>query len=330
MVKSVFIVSADSCKTPTFGYRIKQAFHNLGWKVDTFNYRKYQMHRFQISRDLINISLMSKVKEVEPSLILVLKGESIEKGVIKEFSDNGIKTVCWTLDDPFGEFSEFDEIKNRNEYDYFFVFDPYYLTPLIETGQPNSHYLPCAVDPALHREQLFTHGPFKYYDVSFVGSHSYEREVFLYGLIDYNIKLFGYRWKKKTKSWLYEKISNKIYHAHKSVNDLNETCKIFNETKINMNHHLIHSRAGLNLSTFEIPATNSFQLVDYFDELPNLFEIGKEIVCYKDIDEAKQLIDYYLKHPKERERIALAGHKRVIKDHTFTHRIKEMLEVIGE
>ena len=328
MVKSVLIVSGDSCKIPSYGYRIKKAFLNLGWEVNIFNYRQLQMHRLKFTRNLVNVALLNKARDIKPDVLLVLKGESIEESIIKGISDEGITTVCWTLDDPFGEFSKFDEIKNRNEYDYFFVFDPYYVPKLKKTGQPNAYYLPCAVDPEIHKEQIPMRNRIYKYPLSFVGSHSLEREILFCALIDYNSKIWGYRWKNKVKGLLKNKISDKIYHAHKSVKDTNTTCRIFNQTKINMNHHLNHSRQGLNLRTFEIPATYSFQLVDYFSELPNLFEVGKEIVCYHNIEEARQLIDYYLEHPRERERIAYAGYQRVLKDHTFEHRIKKILEVI--
>ena len=37
-------------------------------------------------------------------------------------------------------------------------------------------------------------------------------------------------------------------------------------------------------------------------------------------------IDYYLEHDKERKAIQKAGHEKTIKDHTYTLRIKKLIE----
>lgn len=49
------------------------------------------------------------------------------------------------------------------------------------------------------------------------------------------------------------------------------------------------------------------------------------MVCYKDIDEAELLVNYYLKHDEERERIKLLGVEKAKKKHTFKNRITEFM-----
>jgi spore maturation protein CgeB len=73
----------------------------------------------------------------------------------------------------------------------------------------------------------------------------------------------------------------------------------------------------------------SFQLADYRKELPNLLKPKREVVLFKSIEEAKELTDYYLDNPDERDKISIAGYKRVIKEHTIGHRIKEILKKIS-
>ena len=106
-------------------------------------------------------------------------------------------------------------------------------------------------------------------------------------------------------------------------------CEIFNTSKINLNIHYPHSRESVNLRTFDVLATKSFLLCDYFEELPNLFEIDKEIVCYKDVKELRKKIEYYLENEDERNKIIEAGYKRVLKEHTFYHRMKAILDTIS-
>ena len=103
-------------------------------------------------------------------------------------------------------------------------------------------------------------------------------------------------------------------------------CRELNLSKINLNIHAHHSFEGVNLRTFEIPATNSFMLCDYFKEIPNLFKLGKEIVCYHDVEGLKELIDYYLDedNKEERDKITKRGQERVLKEHTIKQRMERI------
>ncbi|MCK4817938.1 glycosyltransferase family 1 protein, partial [bacterium] len=53
--------------------------------------------------------------------------------------------------------------------------------------------------------------------------------------------------------------------------------------------------------------------LDYLVE--NIFELGKEVVGYTDIEEVPELVKYYLAHETERQHIAIAGFKRAKTDY---------------
>jgi spore maturation protein CgeB len=326
MDKTVFLVTHDNSTKPTYGYRCKRAFESFGWNVKTFDYRFIQLHRSDLTKSIWNKVLLKRALDLNPDMVFVDKGESINPGIISKITSNGIKTANWCLDDPFGEFSAFNNIKNRNEYDSFFIFDPYYVPKLKETGQENAFYLPCSVDPELYREEIPAERRNYSEDVSFIGSHEPKRQETLEHLRDFNLSIWGYRWPHISKeSPLFKHVKRETIRFDRSLEDLKAYCRTMNESKINLNIHSNHSRAGLNWRAFEVPATKSFMLCDYLSETDNLFRQGKEIVTYRSIEELKELIPYYLDNQEEREKIALAGHKRVVRDHTFKNRIKEAL-----
>jgi len=116
-----------------------------------------------------------------------------------------------------------------------------------------------------------------------------------------------------------------------------EYVKIFNASKININLHSSSYHEGVdpegdfvNPRTFELASCGAFQLVDYRSELDSLFEIGKEIICFKDLRDIREKIRYYLDHPDERQKIADRAMKRALGEHTFENRMEEMLSVILE
>jgi glycosyltransferase involved in cell wall biosynthesis len=72
--------------------------------------------------------------------------------------------------------------------------------------------------------------------------------------------------------------------------------------------------------TFEYPACRAFQLTCADNRLSHYFDVGKEIVTYRDVDELVEKIHYYLNHNEEREKIAEAGYQKVSTRHTWRHR----------
>lgn len=111
---------------------------------------------------------------------------------------------------------------------------------------------------------------------------------------------------------------NELYSSTKiAIGD--SLCKDFTDT------HYFSDR------TFEIPGRGGFQIAPYIPGITDCFKDREEIVLYSfgNWTQLKNLIDYYLENDSERERIREAGHERTKRDHTYTQRVKTMLEVMG-
>jgi len=102
----------------------------------------------------------------------------------------------------------------------------------------------------------------------------------------------------------------------------------FRDTAVNLNLIKGNSETGLNLRHFEITAAGGFMLTYPTAELPRYFEIGKECVTFAGERDLLEKIRYYLAHPRERLEIALAGQRRTLGEHLYSHRINELVEII--
>ena len=94
---------------------------------------------------------------------------------------------------------------------------------------------------------------------------------------------------------------------------------VINATRINLNLTLDRYVPGLRQTKgrpFEITLSGGFVLTEYAPDLEKYFEIDRELVCFEDIKEAAQKIEYYLSHPDEREAIAERGYMRACRDYT--------------
>lgn len=107
-----------------------------------------------------------------------------------------------------------------------------------------------------------------------------------------------------------------------------------------MINYYISSLVGVNFSKssddsgtqmkarmFEIPACKAALVTEYTEDLENNFEIGKEILCFKNenelLDSLKQLTN-----EKYLTEIINNGHNRFLKDHTSHIRLSQLLEKI--
>ena len=83
------------------------------------------------------------------------------------------------------------------------------------------------------------------------------------------------------------------------------------------------------MRTFEVMAAGGFLLTEDIPTLHELFEDGKHLVTYRDADDMVEKARYYIDNPREREKIAAAGQEAVLRGHTYTHRIREMLGILS-
>jgi len=103
---------------------------------------------------------------------------------------------------------------------------------------------------------------------------------------------------------------------------------LFNESRIVLNLHLSDL---LNTETrvAEVLGAGSFLLSETLSD-PDLVRAGTHFVQFSsgDIEELADSIRYYLAHENEREAIALNGYRFIHENHTYTNRIRTILETV--
>ena len=79
---------------------------------------------------------------------------------------------------------------------------------------------------------------------------------------------------------------------------------------------------------FDGPMSGSFYITHDNPDLQLVYEVGKEIVTYQTIEECVEKVRYYLRHDKEREAIAMAGHKRATLEHSWRKRFGVIFDLL--
>lgn len=120
----------------------------------------------------------------------------------------------------------------------------------------------------------------------------------------------------------------KRYHGEAWGRDM---FSLLARSKITINQHIdISENYANNMRLFEATGMGALLITDWKDNIAEMFEPGKEIVCYRSSDECVDMIRYYSQHEAEREAIAAAGQRRALRDHTYRHRLQELAHLFEQ
>jgi spore maturation protein CgeB len=124
--------------------------------------------------------------------------------------------------------------------------------------------------------------------------------------------------------------TSKLPHVHnKGIAD-SETMmpRIFKCSKINLNMTSTGIRSGIPLRVFDVMGCGGFLISNYQPEIPEYFVPDEDIVLYDSIPDLLEKIEFYLEHEDLRLKIAANGYEKVKKHHTWTIRMKEILDQV--
>jgi hypothetical protein len=105
--------------------------------------------------------------------------------------------------------------------------------------------------------------------------------------------------------------------------------RLFARAKIALNRHIdVAEEFANNMRLYETTGMGALLLTDAKRNLGELFEVGREVVAYRDADELVKLARHFLEHEEERTEIALAGQRRTRSEHTYAHRMRELAAIL--
>lgn len=286
-------------------------------------------------RDAVGVKLLSFcgeyisfLAEIEkPHLLLALAQAPLDSRFLHKIRSMGIPSAFWFVED-YRFLGYFRDL--ALSYDFFFHIQGERMErELSGLGVRRYHYLPLAADIDVFKpvSDLKLIDPYRA-ELSFMGSGYPNRRLVFNNLLDYDLKIWGTEWD------LSSELGKRVQDNGRRI-PTEETALVFNAAKVNLNlHSSVFSnsidREGnfLNPRTFEIAACGAFQLVDNRHPLSRHFEPGIEAAVFEDEQDLRSKIDFYLERPHLRKEIAEKGRARVIREHTYEHRMRELVDVI--
>jgi hypothetical protein len=277
-----------------------------------------------------NRALIQAAKELNPDVLLAVKGTLVKAGTLRLLRGMGIACYCFYPDISFAAESAYLHEAIR-EYDWVFTTKSFGMRDLEALGQKKSSFLPHAYDPVVHQPRQPTPELVKDLgcDLSFIGTWSAKKERVLEQFVSMrphvNVKIWGNYWQRLPRSSpLYSRATFKPitgigYASAISCSKINLGLLYEGPTDASSGD-LITSR------TFHIPACGGLLLHERTADLLRFFEEGISCMCFEGADELASKVDQLLADEGLRARVARRGREVVTAAHSWDHRIRTILE----
>jgi spore maturation protein CgeB len=328
---------------PIAGY-VKRALEGLGHKVQWIDHsihaRSYEAigglrdarHRQLMQSRLAEVLsqwTMANLAESPPDFVLSLAQAPLTLPVLQHLRKKKFLTAMWFVEN-YRHLTYWQHLASGYEF-WFVIQKDRCLNALREAGARHVHYLPMAADASVHRPLSLSGDDRSFYgsDVSFVGAGYANRRRLFPQLVGqpWSFKIWGNEWDEAAG------IRPALQLNGARIDT--ETCmKVFNASAINLN---LHSTTGpgldpeadfVNPRTFELAACEAFQLVDQRSLLAGLFE-ADDVVSFRDFGEVRELVPLWLRDSTARAAMAARARARVLREHTYVHRMADLLGHIG-
>ena len=107
-----------------------------------------------------------------------------------------------------------------------------------------------------------------------------------------------------------------------------EMFAVLGNSKIVVNRHgTVAGPYAVNMRMYETTGSGAALITESKSNLQELFNVGNEVMAYKDIEEAVDIAVNLLAAPNRLSSLALAGQERTLRDHTYDRRAESLIEI---
>lgn len=345
---NVAVVAAD--QAGGMARSVTRGFEQAGTKATLVAYPRLapNLHRFRLrGTGLLNRGARSALRPFDSrlltttlahlavDLVIFLKCDDLDRATYRRIRGRtGARLAAFHPDDPFNRGgllrpgpSHRRSLVQLREVDVYFTWSYELRARAARLGARRSVYLPFACDPELHPRPARGGAVPKELaaDVCFVGNWDEKREWWLAAVAElgFDLAIWGHGyWRSRCRS-----ASVRAAWRGRALFGA-ELAQAVTASRINLNILRRQNEGACNMRTFEIPCAGGFMLHERSPELPALFAPGEECADFATVDELTDKIRYYLRHRRERLRLAEAGHRRGL-EQTYKAWAARVLEAIS-
>lgn len=120
-----------------------------------------------------------------------------------------------------------------------------------------------------------------------------------------------------------------LANARPAIHYFNALPAFYRDCTVNLNFTSIQMPSAVNQRVFDCPAAGGFLLTDRQGDLRRLFS-EDEVADFATIEECREKLRFYREHPRARREIVERARRRILAEHTYTHRLRTIARWIME
>lgn len=258
--------------------------------------------------------IKSQVEKIKPDILYIQEGNILSDKFILKLKPM-VKLIIGQVA------SSIPSYRTYKSYDLVLTPLPHFIKYFNERGIKSEHFQ-LAFDDRVVKEI----GPTEHkFDFTFVGGiskvHANRFELINTLSEKAGLELFGYGRNLLDRN-------SKAYMRHHGEAWGLEMYRVLAQSKISVNcHEEVAGNYACNMRLYEAPGMGTCLITDWKPNLPDIFEQDKEVVTFQSVKELNDKVDYLLNNEDERAKIAINGQRRVLKEHTYYHRMKQLLRI---
>jgi len=303
------------------------------------NIVQVRAHFLKKDLDAFNADVLLKIDGFKPEYFISFNEASLYPQTHEAIRAKGIRVIKFIADNPFDPL-RYSFLPISLKYcDLILVHDKIWI-PSIQRVAPSAKVEKITCGGGVDKDVFYPFPAEKINeadraklacDVAFTGE-SYNmrgeagyRSDILDFLGDFDVRIWGdVGWHKR---FSYYKNLERFYKgARLPIEDL---LKLYSLATVNLNMPSPQIFTGFQPRTFEIAAARGFQIVDWREELDEVFT-EDELVTFKTIPELIEKVNYFKRNPEKRESYVENAYKKVIAEYTWEKQILNVMEIIKQ
>jgi len=292
-----------------YTFYIRLALERLGAR--TFPFRIARLRNLFGER-IADLLFRLRLLLVRPDLVIVFSGDIIP-GTL-EFCAKRTRTAL-LLDDYFP--TEDPIIEKIRRVDVFIHTMRGQIRDYERAGAKRAVFIPSGVDPEYHR--IVPPGQFYRSECAFIGKAVYPERIALVRSLaqNFDLAVYGSGWEEFGIATRLDEVD--VPHYRRICSSAHIMIGIDKSSEMEL---YFSNRTWFTLGC------GGFLLTRYVPGLEEMFTNHEHLVWFRDSEEALELVRHYLPRPRERMRIAGAGHRFVHQHYPVDRMAREILRVV--
>jgi spore maturation protein CgeB len=305
----VVLVAAFNRRYHRSGLALAGALETLGCEVARCEERTRGLAA--LVRRPLAARLAARLDRAPADLVLVFKGAALDPATIAALRRRTrARWANWFPDDPH---ERAVSVRLAPAYDWFFTHDSSSLD-YHRSARTRAYYLAFGCDPTYLRPRGADARSRT--SLVFVGSRDPARERVIRELADLGLAVWGPGW------------PNGPVYGERFVRTLSSAAVGLNiHQQFGEGGDPARYGSGANMRVFELAAVGTPQLSDAKGDIARHFVPGREIVLYRTVGELRERARELLADEPLRRSLAAAARDRALREHTWKHRLEELLSV---